>query len=595
MKRAALKQAPRPLLGPILEMPLGDIVGLDPCNARRLPPTPAETEDLAASIQARGLINPLVLRGQPIRWTVLAGGRRFRALQLCLKASDLVRVRIFEGGDDEAAELSEHENEDREALHPLDRADAIAERAARLGLAEVGRREGRSERWVREQIALSNLPEAARAAWARGKIDLAAAKALTFGEADQIEALLDGPQAAAILSSPKNIRAWIGPKGVLATAPLARFVGLEAYEAAGGALKRDLFSDHAVLFDIDLLNRLASAALSREGERLQEAEGWGHVFFDPGHRCREIKPDLTDEERRRLDEIGGGDSETDEEIEIYRRAILRRVPEAQRAHFGVELGIDPDGRLEVVRGLIVGGSASPAQNPAADEAPSVAAASEGAASHSPAAVPTARMATPAASGLPLVLPEKARRLAEVAGSKALARLLLEDEPGRLDVALALAIAAFAARSTTRTGLGLNFIAGPGGAYGPLARDAARFGFVAALDLCFRQSTDALERAFREMVAGAFDLRRADEDVSAGLMDVFARFAAPRAAAAAEMDYAGFFAEAGRVWSLQAIRDCAGAAAETQRAWMNDEALAGEAALLAKARQWLPPFLAGADR
>lgn len=60
------------------------------------------------------------------------------------------------------------------------------------------------------------------------------------------------------------------------TDKLARLVGLDAYEAAGGTVIRDLFSDEESgtwLADSDLLRRLAAERMQAEAEAIT-AEGW---------------------------------------------------------------------------------------------------------------------------------------------------------------------------------------------------------------------------------------------------------------------------------------------------------------------------------
>src|SRR3546814_10996888 len=54
-----------------------------------------------------------------------------------------------------------------------------------------------------------------------------------------------------------------------------RFVGLNAYEAEGGVVLRDLFSqnDEGWLQDVALLERLVAAKLTSEAETIK-AEGW---------------------------------------------------------------------------------------------------------------------------------------------------------------------------------------------------------------------------------------------------------------------------------------------------------------------------------
>jgi ParB family chromosome partitioning protein len=58
----------------------------------------------------------------------------------------------------------------------------------------------------------------------------------------------------------------------------AQFIGIEAYEAAGGAVMRDLFQqdDGGWLQDPALLDRLVAEKLKRESDALR-AEGWKWV------------------------------------------------------------------------------------------------------------------------------------------------------------------------------------------------------------------------------------------------------------------------------------------------------------------------------
>ena len=71
--------------------------------------------------------------------------------------------------------------------------------------------------------------------------------------------------------------------------PVAKFVMLEAYEKAGGAVRRDAFSDDektAYLQDTALLERLATEKLRRRVKAVL-AEGWkwvGQLFREQWRR-----------------------------------------------------------------------------------------------------------------------------------------------------------------------------------------------------------------------------------------------------------------------------------------------------------------------
>jgi ParB family chromosome partitioning protein len=104
--------------------------------------------DLAASIQARGLLQPIVVRRTTDGYRLLAGERRFRAA----KAAGLDRVPalIREGDDD--LEIALIENLQREDLSPLEEAEALAMLIERHGYShrEVADLLGKSRPYVFE-------------------------------------------------------------------------------------------------------------------------------------------------------------------------------------------------------------------------------------------------------------------------------------------------------------------------------------------------------------------------------------------------------------------------------------------------------------
>jgi len=56
-------------------------------------------------------------------------------------------------------------------------------------------------------------------------------------------------------------------------------VGLEAYEAEGGTITRDLFEDEVLLNDPDIIERLFAEKLQTAAAAFKEAEGWAWVTF----------------------------------------------------------------------------------------------------------------------------------------------------------------------------------------------------------------------------------------------------------------------------------------------------------------------------
>jgi ParB family transcriptional regulator, chromosome partitioning protein len=77
---------------------------------------------------------------------------------------------------------------------------------------------------------------------------------------------------------------------------LGLFVGIEAYEAGGGRVTRDLFSgdDDGFLDDAALVNRLAIEKLEKKAEELRTDWAWAKAVLDPDYgflsQYRRIEP-----------------------------------------------------------------------------------------------------------------------------------------------------------------------------------------------------------------------------------------------------------------------------------------------------------------
>lgn len=126
---------------------------------------------------------------------------------------------------------------------------------------------------------------------------------------------------------PRSIRAMLTHEHVRSTDRLARFVGLEAYEAAGGAVLRDLFAEDSGTFLTDraLLTALVTDALEQAAEPLR-AEGWKWVetlfdtsaLFSSGHgRVYLQERSLTDDEQAELSALGESFDELQAHVEAY--------------------------------------------------------------------------------------------------------------------------------------------------------------------------------------------------------------------------------------------------------------------------------------
>jgi ParB family chromosome partitioning protein len=99
---------------------------------------------------------------------------------------------------------------------------------------------------------------------------------------------------------PYAIRRLLTETNVPARDRRARFVGLEAYEAAGGTILRDLFSEDqgGYLEDAALLDRLTKERLESAAAELCEYEGWkwaeAHLDYPHSHGLRRLYPSAVD-------------------------------------------------------------------------------------------------------------------------------------------------------------------------------------------------------------------------------------------------------------------------------------------------------------
>jgi len=139
---------------------------------------PAELQTLAESIQAHGLLQPVVVRRVGERYQLIAGERRLRA---ATKAGWTdVPVQVVEADDREVAELAIVENMQRKDLNPLEKATAFQRYLEQYGSTqeELASRLKLDRSTIANLIRLLELPEAVQDAVRQAKITQGHARAL---------------------------------------------------------------------------------------------------------------------------------------------------------------------------------------------------------------------------------------------------------------------------------------------------------------------------------------------------------------------------------------------------------------------------------
>jgi len=116
-------------------------------------------EELAQSIRANGIIQPLVVRRAGDRFQLVAGERRWRAARLA--GVEEVPVVVRDIPDDRLLEITLIENIQREDLNPIETAVAFDRMMRELVLTpeQVGQRTGKDRTTIVNLIRLLQLPE----------------------------------------------------------------------------------------------------------------------------------------------------------------------------------------------------------------------------------------------------------------------------------------------------------------------------------------------------------------------------------------------------------------------------------------------------
>lgn len=398
-------------LGVRRDIPFNKLV-LSQANVRRVKQG-VSIDTLAESIARRGLLQNLNVRpvldeagAETGMFKVPAGGRRFRALEQLVRAKRLTKtfpipcnVRDADSPISEE-EDSLSENTDREDLDPIDQYRAfrtlVDERG--FGIEEVAAIYAVTPAVVRQRLRLAAVSETLIDLYASDELTLeqlmAFSVSLDHARQEQVWAMV----AKSPYREPYQIRRMLTEGAVRASDRRALFIGVDAYEEAGGTMLRDLFQhdDGGWLQDPAVLDRLAIDKLQAEAQPVAD-EGWKWIEvaidFPYGHanglrRLRALGPVLTDEEQATYDALQTEYGATEEqyadspddlpedvdqrlaEIEAALDVFHARAPSfepADVARAGVFVSLDGSGSLKVERGFVRPEDEAPVEPPPSAE------------------------------------------------------------------------------------------------------------------------------------------------------------------------------------------------------------------------------------
>jgi len=138
-------------------------------------------DELAASIRANGIIQPILVRRTGGTYRIIAGERRWRAAQKAglLKVPVVIRD-VPDGADRQLLELALVENLQREDLNPIDEALAYQRLVDEFGLTQeqVAAAVGKDRSSVANYLRLLRLPEEVRGDVGSGTLSMGHARAL---------------------------------------------------------------------------------------------------------------------------------------------------------------------------------------------------------------------------------------------------------------------------------------------------------------------------------------------------------------------------------------------------------------------------------
>jgi ParB family chromosome partitioning protein len=147
----------------------------------RLQMDESKLEELAQSIKANGVIQPILVRRTGDSYRIIAGERRWRAAQRAgLMTVPVVVREVPEGSQKQLLELALIENIQRENLNPVDEALAYQRLADEFALTQdqIAAAVGKDRSSVANYVRLLKLPEEVRADLASGAIAMGHARAL---------------------------------------------------------------------------------------------------------------------------------------------------------------------------------------------------------------------------------------------------------------------------------------------------------------------------------------------------------------------------------------------------------------------------------
>lgn len=156
--------------------------------------------DLAASITANGIVQPVIVRQDGAGYQLIAGERRLKAAKLA--GLEQIPAIVRRAGDEQMLELALVENIHRSDLNPIERARAYQSYIRQFSLtqAEAGQRLGEDRSVVANYLRLLDLPEEIKKMLIDGRLSMGHARAILSVPTDELRRKLANRALAGRLS-----------------------------------------------------------------------------------------------------------------------------------------------------------------------------------------------------------------------------------------------------------------------------------------------------------------------------------------------------------------------------------------------------------
>ncbi|MBY5551282.1 ParB/RepB/Spo0J family partition protein [Rhizobium leguminosarum] len=387
------------------DIPFNELV-LSQENVRKIK-AGVSIEDLAEDIAHRGLLTSLSVRpeldgdgNETGNYRIPAGGRRYRALERLVSQKRLSKTAgvpcIVSRGETLEVEDSLAENVQRVSLHPLDQFRAFQTlREQGLGEEEIAARFFVLVATVKQRLRLASVSPRLLDFYAEDGMTLEQIMAFSITNDHVRQEQVWDTVSRSHSREPYYIRRLLTETAIRASDRRAVYVGIEAYEAAGGVTMRDLFEQDqgGWLQDPALLEQLVMEKLKADAEAIQVSEGWkwveaafdfpyGHTsglrrFYGEQAEMTEDKLARYDATRAEYDKLDAEYAEADEYSEATEQKLEQLGSELDRlndrpyvfdpqevARGGVFVSLGASGELKIERGFV---RAEDETDPSADD------------------------------------------------------------------------------------------------------------------------------------------------------------------------------------------------------------------------------------